>query len=96
MEEGEGGWAAAALIRSQMGKRTKSQPLLSYPYLSRWVAVFGTIEIGYCGETNSFIRIVDEGGIVWKGRKKYRTLDAALADAEAGIARWLKDELGTS
>jgi hypothetical protein len=29
-----------------------------------------------------------------KGRRSYRTLDAALADAEAGVSRWMKDELG--
>jgi hypothetical protein len=34
--------------------------------------------------------------MVWKGRRSYRTLDAALADAEAGIARWMKEELGVS
>jgi hypothetical protein len=30
---------------------------------------------------------------VWKGRRSYATLDAALADAEAGVARWMRDEL---
>jgi len=32
--------------------------------------------------------------VVWKGRRSYPTLDAALADAEAGVSRWMKDELG--
>jgi len=32
--------------------------------------------------------------MVWKGRRSYRSLDAALADAEVGVARWMRDELG--
>ena len=68
----------------------------SHPHLCRWVAEFGTLEIGYCHETRSFIRALDAGGLVWKGRRSYRSLDAALADAEAGVARWMKDELGVS
>ena len=70
---------------------TRSAP---YPHLWRWTAEFGTVEIGHCGQTRSFIRVLDEGGVVWKGRHSYVTLDAALADAEAGVARWMRDELG--
>jgi len=52
-----------------------------YPHLWRWVYDFGNVEIGHCGQTRSFIRVLDEGGIVWKGRRHYRTLGAALAMA---------------
>ncbi len=65
-----------------------------YPHLCRWVAEFGTLEIGHDRMTGSFIRALDEGGVVWSGRRRYRSLDAALADAEAAIARFLKKELG--
>lgn len=75
-------------------KNAKSRSPDKYPFLSRWVAEFGTVEIGHCHQTRSFIRVLDEGGMVWKGRRNYRTLDAALVDAEAGVARWMKDELG--
>jgi hypothetical protein len=37
---------------------------------------------------------LDEGGSVWKGHRSYRTLDAALAAAAAGVSRWMKDQLG--
>ena len=33
--------------------------------------------------TDSFIRAVHPGGDLWKGRRSYRTLDAALTHAEA-------------
>jgi hypothetical protein len=77
-----------------MVKNIKSGLLTSHPHLWTWVRNFGTVEIGHCGQTCSFIRVLDEGGIVWKGHRTYRTLDAALADAEAGVSRWMKDELG--
>ena len=77
-----------------MNRKTKSVVAPSYPHLGQWVAEFGTVEIGYCDQTRSFIRVLDEGGIVWKGRRSYSTLDAALADADAGVARWMRDEFG--
>lgn len=77
-----------------MSKNTKSPVSVSYPRLWRWVSEFGTFEIGRCPQTRSFIRVLDEGGIVWKGRRSYASLDAALADAEAGVSCWMKDQLG--
>jgi hypothetical protein len=77
-----------------MRKIVKSIKPVCHPHLWRWVGEFGTIEIGHCHQTRSFIRVLDEGGLVWKGRRSYRSLDAALADAEAGVARWMRDELG--
>jgi len=77
-----------------MSKKTTANGLASYRHLWRWVGESGTIEIGHCPHTSSFIRVLDEGGMVWKGRRSYRTLDAALADAEADVTRWMKDELG--
>ncbi len=77
-----------------MRMKAKSTGSVSYPHLSRWVVEFGTVEIGHCGQTRSFIRVLDEGGIVWQGRRSYSTLDAALADAEAVVARWMRKQLG--
>jgi hypothetical protein len=77
-----------------MSKITKSAGPAAYPHLWRWVAEFGTIEIGHCHQMHSFIRVLDEGGVVWKGRRRYPSLEAALADAEAGVSRWMNDELG--
>ena len=65
----------------------------TYPNLSRWVAEFGALEIGYCPHTKSFIRALDEGGMAWQGRPGYPSLDAAMADAEEGVGRWLVKEL---
>ena len=44
------------------GKITKSIEPISHPHLWRWVGELGTIEIGHCHQTRSFIRVLDEGG----------------------------------
>ena len=67
----------------------------AYPNLARWVQEFGTLEIGYDSMTDSFIRPVDPGGALWKGRRSYRSIDAALMEAEAGVLR-LITSLGLS
>ena len=77
-----------------MSKNFNSIVSTFHLHLWRWLREFGTVEIGHCRRTGSFIRVLDEGGIVWKGRRSYPTLDAALLDADAGVARWMKDELG--
>ena len=77
-----------------MGKNTKSTGSAAHPHLWIRATEFGTIEIGHCHQTRSFIRVLDEGGLVWKGRRSCPTLNAALADAEAGVSRWMEDQLG--
>lgn len=77
-----------------MGKVNKSIEPVAHPHLCRWVAEFGVIEIGHCHQTRSFIRVLDAGSLIWKGRRSYPSLDAALADAEVGVSRWMKVELG--
>ncbi len=66
----------------------------SYPCVARWLEAHGTIEFGYCHRTRSFIRVLDEGGMIWSGLRSYKSFDKALADCEAGIGRWLREELG--
>lgn len=46
------------------------------------------IEIGQSGGLRSFVRALDEGGMVWEGKIKYRTMDEALQALKNGIAEW--------
>ena len=66
-----------------------------YPNISDWVLAGGTIEIGQDsgGYTNSFVRAIDEGGMIYEGESKYQTMDEALKALDAGIKEWL-DENG--
>ena len=65
-----------------------------FPCISRWLEAHGKIEFGFCNHTGSFVRALDEGGLIWQGRRSYHSFGAALADCEAGVGRWLREELG--
>ena len=66
----------------------------AYPCMARWLEDFGKIEFGDCHHTRSCVRAFDEGGMIWSGRRSYKSFEAALADCEAGVGRWLREELG--
>ena len=61
-----------------------------YPYRAYWVESFGWIELGQDDYSRSLIRILGEGGMIWESKERHDNLDAALQDAEAAIADWLK------
>ena len=64
----------------------------TYPTISRWVQEYGWIEIGQDDMSRSFVRALDEGGLVWEGQEDYATLDDALWDLEAGLAAWMREQ----
>jgi len=59
----------------------------TYPNIAAWVQD-GRIEIGYTYYLDSFIRVLDEGGMVWEGEDRYESVDQALAAADSAIAEW--------
>jgi hypothetical protein len=59
----------------------------AFPNITLWVQECGTVEIGYDPNTDSFIRVVDEGGMVWSGKNHYEKLDDALKELEAGLGQ---------
>ncbi len=61
-----------------------------YPNVALWVKAYGWIEIGQDHYSRSFIRALDEGGMVWEGSRSYKTLDEAFEALEQGIAEWTK------
>lgn len=61
----------------------------AYPSIAAWVETQGWVEIGNDDESGSFVRALDEGGMVWEGRKHYNTLDDALRDLEQGLKEWM-------
>ena len=63
-----------------------------YPTIVRWVQEYGWIEIGQDEIRRSFIRALDDGGMVWEGRKSYPTLDAALQDLEVELIAWMQEQ----
>lgn len=63
-----------------------------YPNIARWVDEYGWVEIGQHGESSSFVRALDEGGLVWEGHNDYQTLNDALKALDAGIGKWMREE----
>lgn len=61
-----------------------------YPHIAGWVQD-GLVEIGYTDYARSFVRALDEGGMIWEGAHRYASLDEALAALDAGIAAWLEE-----
>jgi hypothetical protein len=61
----------------------------TYPHLAAWVYERGWIEIGQDHYSRSFIRILDEGGMVWEGATRYASLDAALRAADMALGELL-------
>ena len=52
---------------------------------------YGWIEIGQDDFSQSFVRALDIGGMVWEGKSKYKTVDAALDDLEAALEKIIEE-----
>jgi len=57
-----------------------------YPNIARWVTSYGWIEIGNDGQSSSFVRALNEGGLVWEDNDEDATLDEVLQACEAFLA----------
>jgi len=51
----------------------------------------GWIEIGQDDDSQSFVRALDMGGLVWEGKSKYKTVDTALGDLEAALEKIIEE-----
>ena len=77
-------------------KRTKSRTAESdsftekYPNIAGWIKD-GWIEIGRNGYSTSIIRVLDEGGLVWEGGTRHRSMDEIMQEAENAIADWTEN-----
>jgi SWIM zinc finger len=61
-----------------------------YPNIAGWIKD-GWIEIGRDGHSTSIIRVLDEGGLVWEGGTRYKSMDKILQEAEDAIADWTEN-----
>jgi hypothetical protein len=66
----------------------------AYPHIARWVKTDGWIEIGSDDYRSSFVRALDEGGMVWEGAASYPSLDAALRALDTALDDWLHEQEG--
>jgi hypothetical protein len=78
-------------IRREQSATTTSRPCSFeelYPIIAAWVSNGGWIEIGYEIQGGSFARALDDGGMVWEGKKRDRSIDEVLKEMEKGIRKW--------
>jgi hypothetical protein len=74
-------------------KTRKAEPddfTQKYPNIAGWIKD-GWIEIGRDGHSTSIIRVLDEGGLVWEGGTRHKSLDKILQEAEDAIADWTEN-----
>lgn len=65
----------------------------TYPHIARWVKTHGWIEIGPADYyLRSFVRALDEGGMIWEGASEYPTLDDALHALDDALRDWLREQ----
>ncbi len=64
----------------------------AYPHIARWVKTHGWIEIGSDDYRSSFVRALDEGGMIWEGAASYPSLDAALRALDTALQDWLHEQ----
>ncbi|HEY3080275.1 MAG TPA: hypothetical protein VGM69_10245 [Chloroflexota bacterium] len=57
-----------------------------YPRISHWVKTRGWIELGHDGMSRSWIRALDEGGLIWEGGDPDGPLDDAFQELETALA----------
>ncbi len=60
-----------------------------YPNIAGWIKD-GWIEIGRDGHSTSVIRVLDEGGLIWEGGTRHKSMDKILQEAEDAIADWMQ------
>ena len=63
-----------------------------YPHIADWIEEEGEVEIGYDFNTDSCVRALDEGGMVWSGGKQAGSLDEWLQALDAGLADFMEEE----
>jgi len=63
-----------------------------YPSIASWTED-GIIEIGHARWGDSFVKVIDEGGLVWEGKRKYASMDDALNETEKAITKWMDENM---
>jgi hypothetical protein len=61
-----------------------------YPHIAHWVNTQGWIEIGEGEYSDSLVRALDEGGLVWESSDEHESVDEALQALEIELAEGLE------
>jgi hypothetical protein len=62
-----------------------------YPNITHWIDSLGWIEIGQDEYSQSFVRLLNQGGMVWESEDHHETIDEALQALETDLVEILKE-----
>ena len=66
----------------------------SYPNIAEFVGGHGFVQIGYDDDSPlGYVIAMTMGGMVFDGKAKYKSLEAALEDLEQGVAQWMEEHV---
>ncbi len=59
--------------------------------ITRWITEQGWIEIGQDENSESLVRAIDPGGLVWESSEKHTSIDDALLALEKYLEKWFEE-----
>jgi hypothetical protein len=65
----------------------------NYPNVDYWVETQGWVELGTDMHSNSWVRILDIGGMYWEDEDS-KSLDEALRNADIWLSSEIQDRFG--
>jgi hypothetical protein len=66
----------------------------TFPAIVFWVTSVGWIEIGDDAVSPTWIRALDQGGLIWESGDSYISVDEALHALDAALRAWLDENDG--
>jgi hypothetical protein len=62
-----------------------------YPSITDLINNGGGLSMEYIADMKVSAVAFDEHGAIWRGKRKYDSIEALLDDAEHGIKRWIEE-----
>jgi hypothetical protein len=62
----------------------------AFPTISRWINEQGWIEMGADEYSDSLLRALDPGGLVWESDAQMASIDEALMALEEALKTWFR------
>jgi hypothetical protein len=66
----------------------------AYPNITQWIESQGWVEIGEDETSDSLVRCLDPGGMVWESGDEYTIIDEALAALEEALETLIEEFTG--
>ncbi len=78
-------------MRNKIYMATNNMFAKTFPYIDQWVEEQGWIEIGSDENSDSLVRAIDTGGLVWESDGQHQTIDGALLALEQFLISWFQE-----